>query len=90
MEKHAPGPNPGIIWCNSRIIKPDELSKETFSRWYSDKHVPDAIGTGYLQEAYRYESVDPQAEAPFLAIYYATDIGNLGKKLTGLCSAMLL
>lgn len=88
MEKQAPGPHPGIIWCNSRITKPDQVSKETFSQWYSDKHVPDAIDTGHLQEAYRYESVDPQAEAPFLAIYYAGDVSDLGEKLTGLWPAM--
>lgn len=81
MEKQLQGPNPGIIWCNSRVLDPEPVSKEQFSKWYSARHVPDVIQTGLIREAYRYESVDPAAEVPFLALYYAEDIEGLGDKL---------
>lgn len=66
MDKRPPGPNPGLIWCNSKIVKPEQLSKETFSKWYSDKHVPGTISTGHIHEAYRYESIDPKPTLPSL------------------------
>lgn len=81
MDKQPSERNSGIIWCNSKITKPADLSKNDFSKWYSNKHVPDTIRTGLVQEAYRYESIDPDAEAPFLALYYAADIGGLAEKL---------
>lgn len=80
--------SPGIIWCNSKVTKPEELSNVDFSRWYSEKHVPDTIDTGLIHEAYRYESIDPNANTPFLALYYANNVEGLADQLkgsTGLC-----
>lgn len=81
MDKQPKGPNPGIIWCNSKVTNPEAVSREQFSKWYSARHVPDVIQTGLIREAYRYESVDQAAEVPFLALYYAEDIDGLGNKL---------
>lgn len=81
MNKQLPGRNPGLIWCNSKVTRPAEVSNKEFSRWYSERHVPDVIATGLIQEAYRYVSVDLDADVQFLALYYAEDVVDLADKL---------
>lgn len=80
MEKKAAG---GLIWSNSKITKPDELSWAGFCKWYRDIHIPDVLKTGAIQEAFRYEALDPNNDRPHLALYYAEDVEGLYDKVKG-------
>ena len=83
MEKKPVGANPGMIWCNSKVTKPDELSWDGFCIWYRDVHIPDVLKTGAVREAFRYEAVDPSNDRPHLTLYYAEDIEGLYDKVKG-------
>ncbi|KAF2102077.1 hypothetical protein NA57DRAFT_54010 [Rhizodiscina lignyota] len=67
---------PGILFVNSKIKKPDQLSEETFTKWYNDVHVPDVLNArpGEMRAAWRYECIDPEREAKYLAIYTMEDL----------------
>lgn len=69
-------PQAGLLWVNSKITKPDELSKEDFTKWYDEIHVPDVLKmpSKKITSARRYESIDPSADRPYLAIYPVEDI----------------
>ena len=77
MEKSPTGPNPGLIWCNSKITKPNDLSWDVFCNWYRDVHVPDVLKTGVVQEAFRYVNEDPSNEDPHMTLYYVDDVEGL-------------
>lgn len=77
MEKKPPGPRPGLIWCNSKVTKPNELERDSFCRWYSDVHIPDVLETGSVREAVRYLSVDPNEEFFHMTLYYVDDVEGL-------------
>ena len=83
MEKTPKGPNPGLIWCNSKVTKPSELSGDSFCKWYSDVHVPDVLKTGTISEAFRYLAVDPNEELFHLTLYYAENVDGLYDKVKG-------
>ena len=83
MEKKLGGENPGLVWCNSAITKPVDLSPQVFCDWYRDVHVPDVLETGAITNASRYESMDPNEERPYLTLYYATNTQDLEEKLQG-------
>jgi len=69
---------PGIIWVNSDIIKPDQLSREDFDDWYCNEHIPDVVAISGVNAAYRYEHVadgsTPLRRLGFLTVYLMNDI----------------
>jgi hypothetical protein len=81
MEKNPPGRNPGLIWCNSKVTRPDELGRESFCRWYSDVHIKDVFKTGSVREAFRYLAVDPNEEFFHMTLYYVDDVEGLYDKV---------
>ncbi len=83
MEKARYGQNPGLIWANSKVTKPVNLSRQSFSDWYKDTHVPDVLKTGAVKEACRYEAIDPNEEQFHLALYYAENMDRLYDKVKG-------
>lgn len=34
QDKKAAGNNPGLLYVNSKITKPNELSPENYTKWY--------------------------------------------------------
>lgn len=78
------GPSfPELLYVNSKIIKPDQLSPDLFTRWYNDVHIPDIFITSGIKEAYRYytTSRDPSTvERPYLALYPIKFAGYLQSK----------
>jgi hypothetical protein len=81
MERSPPGRNPGLIWCNSKVTKPDELGRDSFCRWYSDVHIPDVLRTGVSLLAFRYLAVDPNEEFFHMTLYYVDDVEGLYDKV---------
>lgn len=77
MNKPAKGPDPGLLYVNSKIIQPDKLSPEQYTQWYEKTHIPDIFKTAGIDEAHRWQSLDPAAERPYLAMYPLSDIGFL-------------
>lgn len=71
-------PIPGIMWVNSDVIKPDNLSRQAFDDWYSDEHIPDVMAKSGISGAARYDHMvnGPSAfrELGFLTIYQMPDI----------------
>jgi hypothetical protein len=70
---------PGILWINSKVTKPDKLSVEEFTRWYEEVHIPDIIAAkpGGIIASWRYQCLDPERTAPFLAVYSCPDLAFL-------------
>lgn len=70
---------PGILWINSKVVKPDELSDELFQTWYEQVHIPDLIAArpGGIIASWRYRCFDPERSAPYLALYSVPDLGFL-------------
>lgn len=63
---------PELLYVNSKIIAPDQLSPDLFTQWYNDVHIPDIFVTSGIKEAYRYytTSSEPSSiERPYLALY---------------------
>jgi hypothetical protein len=77
--------NPGILWVNSKITKPEAVSTDVFTKWYETVHIPDIFekqgpnGEG-IKAAYRYKSIDPTAERPYLAVYPVNTLDYLQTK----------
>jgi hypothetical protein len=69
---------PGILFVNSGVIKPAELSQEAFDSWYCQEHIPDVVAKSGINHAYRYEHVNdgssPARRLNFLTIYGMDDI----------------
>ena len=69
---------PGILWVNSAVIKPEQLSKEDFNTWYCSEHIPDVVAKSGINNAFRYEhiadSTSPGRRLGFLTIYGMPDI----------------
>ncbi|KAK4496019.1 hypothetical protein PRZ48_013288 [Zasmidium cellare] len=77
MNKPASGPDPGLLYVNSKIIQPDKLSPEQYTRWYEETHIPDIFQTAGIDQAYRWQALDPAAERPYLALYPLKDTNFL-------------
>ena len=77
VDKPVTGQNPGILFVNSKITKPDELSPEDYTKWYEKVHIPDIFKTSGIKEASRWETVDPKSERPYLALYPLEDLNFL-------------
>jgi len=71
-------PIPGILWVNSDVIHPENLSKKDFDDWYCDEHIPDVVSKPGISHAYRYEYVLSKSTLPrklsFLTLYGMPDI----------------
>jgi len=65
---------PGIIFVNSKISKPNDISPENFKKWYTEEHIPDVLKSGGIKTAFRYEALDPSADRPYLAVYPTEDV----------------
>jgi hypothetical protein len=70
---------PGILWINSKIDAPDQISPELYKEWYETVHIPDIIAAkpGGIIASSRYECMDPARKAPYLAVYSVPDLGFL-------------
>lgn len=66
---------PGIFYSTSRISKPDQISEETYNKWYNEVHIPDVLATGGVTAAYRFRNANPNADRPYLAVYQVPDLG---------------
>lgn len=77
MNKPLNGPDPGLLYVNSKIIQPDKLAPEQYTQWYEETHIPDIFQTAGIDEAYRWQALDPAAERPYLALYPLNDVGFL-------------
>jgi len=75
VDKPASGKNPGILFVNSKITKPNELSPEAYTKWYEQVHIPDIFKSGGIKEASRWKTINPKDERPYLAIYPLEDLG---------------
>lgn len=95
MDKSAVGPDPGLLYVNSKIIQPDKLSPEQYTQWYEETHIPDIFRTSGIDEAYRWLALDPATDRPYLALYPLKDISFLqspkfkGNLLLVRCEGML-
>jgi hypothetical protein len=71
-------PIPGILFVNSGVIKPAELSLEAFDSWYCEEHIPDVVAKSGISHAYRYKHINdgssPARRLNFLTIYGMDDI----------------
>ncbi|PGH20379.1 hypothetical protein AJ80_03647 [Polytolypa hystricis UAMH7299] len=74
-------PLQGVMWVNSGVIKPDQLSEEDFNDWYCDEHIPDVVATSGVDSAARYKRVDGAITSSlhkFLTVYEMPDINFKG------------
>lgn len=77
VDKKLQGKKPGLLWVNSKITKPDELSTQAYTKWYEEVHIPDIFKTSGIKEAARWEAIDPSNERPYLALYPLEDLDFL-------------
>lgn len=70
---------PGILWINSKITAPDQVSPELYKKWYESVHIPDIINArpGGVIASSRYQCMDSERPAPYLAVYSVPDLGFL-------------
>ena len=66
-------PTRGILLVLSNCTDPSR--EEEFNRWYEDIHFPDILNVGQFHTAYRYENVNPESSAKYLAIYETDNAG---------------
>jgi hypothetical protein len=67
---------PGIFYVTAKIIN-SSLTPETLKIWYDEIHFPDIIKTSGMKTTFRYDSLDPTAERPFLYYYPVRDLAFL-------------
>ncbi|TKA74995.1 hypothetical protein B0A55_02649 [Friedmanniomyces simplex] len=77
VDKPPSGKNPGILFVNSKITKPGELSSKDYTKWYEKVHIPDIFKTSGIKEASRWQAVDEKSERPYLALYPLEDLDFL-------------
>ena len=74
----------GMMWVNSDVIKPDQLSRDDFDNWYCDEHIHDVVAKAGVSNAHRYKYVDdgstPARRLKFLTIYEMPDINFMETK----------
>jgi len=76
-------PQQGLLWVNSKVTKPEAISNEKFVEWYDGEHIGDVLKTSGIKTAYRYKSIDPAADRPYLALYPVRDVDFLGSPEMG-------
>ena len=71
---------PGIFWVNSGVIASQKaiLPYEQYVKWYEEIHIRDWMGAkkGAITAAWRYQSLDPESDLPFLVTYKYPDISE--------------
>ncbi|KAK1825798.1 hypothetical protein QBC39DRAFT_38934 [Podospora conica] len=69
---------PGIFVANSGVLPAyqSEFPYSQFVKWYESAHIPDWMGAkpGAITAAWRYQSLDPDRELPFLVTYRYPDV----------------
>ncbi|KAH9907623.1 hypothetical protein F4778DRAFT_799913 [Xylariomycetidae sp. FL2044] len=76
MAKSLSGP--GLLYVNSKIVRPDILDEATFTEeWYDKEHIPDVVATSGIPSAVRAVDTDPMADRPYLALYQVDDLAFL-------------
>lgn len=73
MDKQLTGKKPGLLWVNSKLTKPDQVNPGEYKKWYEQVHIPDIFKTSGMKEAYRYQSINPEDQVPYLALYPLKD-----------------
>ncbi|OQN97841.1 hypothetical protein B0A48_16151 [Cryoendolithus antarcticus] len=76
VDNQAPGKQPGLLFVNSKITKPDQLSPQQYTAWYA-RHIEDIFKTSGFKEAARWEALDPTQDRPYLALYPLEDLNFL-------------
>ncbi|KAE9579204.1 Core atranone cluster (CAC) protein 1 [Colletotrichum fructicola] len=67
---------PGLLFVNSKIIRPDLIDEESFFKWYDEDHIAEILATSGIQSAFRFLDVNiGSVERPYLAMYPMRDIG---------------
>ncbi|KAH6672053.1 hypothetical protein B0J14DRAFT_639994 [Halenospora varia] len=70
----------GLLWVNSKITNPSDISPQNFKSWYEEEHIPDVFATKQIHSACRYQNIDPSANRPYLALYPVPDMKFLGSQ----------
>ena len=69
---------PGIFVANSGVLPAYQsvLPYDSFVKWYETVHIPDWMDAkeGAITSAWRYQSLDPDRELPFLVTYKYPDV----------------
>jgi len=73
MDKQLTGKKPGLLWVNSKLTEPDQVGPQAYQKWYEQVHIADIFKTSGIKEAYRYQSLNPDDERPYLALYPLDD-----------------
>ncbi|RDW77745.1 hypothetical protein BP6252_05798 [Coleophoma cylindrospora] len=73
-------PKPYLLWVNSRITSPTQVSASKFERWYDTKHIPDVFSTKMITSACRYKTIIANAESPYLTLYPFESMSMLQSK----------
>ncbi|KAI8195224.1 Core atranone cluster (CAC) protein 1 [Colletotrichum sp. SAR 10_65] len=67
---------PGLLFVNSKIIRPDLIDEDAFFKWYDEDHIAEILATSGIQSAFRFLDVNiGSVERPYLAMYPMRDIG---------------
>ncbi|KAK6429258.1 hypothetical protein LTR95_014592 [Oleoguttula sp. CCFEE 5521] len=77
VDKQVTGKKPGLLFVNSKITKPDQLSPEAYADWYNKRHIPDIFKTSGIKQAARWQALDPNQDRPYLALYPLEDLDYL-------------
>ncbi|OQN98122.1 hypothetical protein B0A48_15954 [Cryoendolithus antarcticus] len=77
VDKQVTGKKPGLLFVNSKITKPDQLSPEAYADWYTKRHIPDIFKTSGIKQAARWQALDPNQDRPYLALYPLEDLDYL-------------
>ncbi|KAF2416909.1 hypothetical protein EJ08DRAFT_572203, partial [Tothia fuscella] len=48
---------PGIVWVASQVTRPQNLTEDTFTKWYEDQHVDEVVSLPGIRSAARYEAI---------------------------------
>ncbi|OAG42619.1 hypothetical protein AYO21_03204 [Fonsecaea monophora] len=67
-------PQPGLAVAFARPKKGTDHPLSKLHQWYEEVHIPDILATSGINDAYRYENVDPNSEWPLLALYPVADV----------------
>jgi hypothetical protein len=64
----------GLIWVNSKITRPNDVSARDFLSFYADSHVPDVVQVPGFKSAAVYKANASDAERPYLILYRLSDM----------------
>lgn len=64
----------GLVWVNSKITRPNDVSASEFLNFYADSHVPDVVQVPGFESAAVYTANAPDTERPYLILYQMSDM----------------